>query len=311
MMKTSHEYFQDATMFKNAQEYDSAFQCFIVGNALRRAVVPFDIEQDREAFSRLEKAFCRALPVIDVSYEGVTPIFVLGIPRSGTTLVEQILASHSEVHAAGELLVLNDAVDYLDKDFDTAQITHLRNYYLHELKKRANGEDFVIDKLPLNFKWIGFIALAMPEAKIVYLKRDARAVCFSNFCTSFKAHGNTFAYGLEDVAHYYNLHTELMDFWKDRFPGRIYQVNYETLTENQDTETRRLLDYIGLKFEPDCLAFHKNDSVTIPTASVDQVKKPMYQGSSDNWRKFEGYLTPMLNILSENTPNFVNIRSSV
>ena len=280
-------------------DYENAFTCLEEANQLRRKKLPFDIEQDREVFNRIKNAFKRDfLHPIDIQWSstGVVPVFVLGMPRSGTTLVEQILASHSEVYAAGELTILNEAVNSVEKDFGVPELTVLRDFYLGSLEQLARGKRYVIDKLPLNFKWIGFIALALPEAKIINLNRDPRAVGFSNYCTNFTLDGNNFAYGLEDIAQYYNLYTELMDFWNERFPHRIHQVNYELLTESQDVETRRLLKYVGLNFESRCLEFYKN-GLEVKTASALQVKSPMFKGSSDTWRNYEKQLEPMLKIL--------------
>ena len=281
-------------------DYENAFTCLEEANMLRRKKLPFDIETDREVFNRIKTAFKRDfLHNINIQFSStnVVPVFVLGMPRSGTTLVEQILASHSEVYAAGELTILNEAVNSVEKDFGVPELTVLRDFYLGRLEQLARGKKrYVIDKLPLNFKWIGFIALALPEAKIINLNRDPRAVCFSNFCTNYTPDGNNFAYGLEDIAQYYNLYTELMDFYDEKFPQRIFQMNYELLTEYQDTETRRLLKYVGLNFESQCLDF-QNNGLEVKTASFHQVKSAMYQGSSHTWRNYEKNLSPMLKIL--------------
>jgi hypothetical protein len=150
--------------------------------------------------------------------------------------------------------------------------------------------------MPSNFWWIGFIFGAMPEAKIVHVKRDARATCWSNFKHCFSRKGNGFAYDLQDVAEYYKMYTDLMAFWHEMFPGRIYDLNYEALTEHQKDETEKLLKYVGLKWEDQCLEFHKTQRA-VQTASATQVRQKMYQGSSEEWRKYEKHLEPMVELL--------------
>lgn len=209
-------------------------------------------------------------------------------------MVEQILASHPEVHTAGELTLLWDCISGMGENFGLSELKELRSAYLKALP--SNGKRYVLDKMPLNFRWIGFILSAMPEAKIIYLNRDARATCFSNYTANFER-GHEYSFDQESIAHFYNLHKDLMRFWAERFP--IYQIDYEFLTENQESETRRMLEYVGLPWRSRCLDFHKN-GLTVASASASQVKRPMYRGSSEAWRKFSGHLSPMLKILELN-----------
>lgn len=261
-------------------------------NRDRRAHLPFDIEDDEASFGRIKLAFKNKPPVVDGEVD-VVPVFVLGMPRSGTTLVEQILASHPEVHTAGELTLLWDCISGMGENFGLSELKELRSAYLKALP--AAEKKYVVDKMPLNFRWVGFIISAMPEAKIVYLNRDARATCFANYTANFER-GHEYSFDQESIAHYYNLHKDLMRFWGERFP--IYEVGYEFLTENQESETRRLLEYIGLPWDARCLDFHKN-GLTVTNASADEVKQPMFRGSSEEWREFSGHLSPMLKILEE------------
>ena len=149
--------------------------------------------------------------------------------------------------------------------------------------------------MPVNLWWIGFVIAAIPEARIVHVKRDARATCWSNFKHIF-GKGNGFACDLQDVSEYYKMYVDLMAFWHDKFPRRIYDLNYEALTENQEDETRKLFEYIGLNWEDQCLEFHKTKRA-VQTASVTQVRQKMYQGSSDEWRKYEKHLGSMVELL--------------
>ena len=280
---------------------DQAFAYLKAANRLRKTELTFDIEEDRALFDRIKGAFQRHISDVDTgaSRPGITPVFVLGMPRSGTTLVEQILASHSRVRAAGELTLLADCIEQMDRpspSFDQDQLEKLRNDYLSGLSALSGGKKFVTDKMPLNFRWIGFILSALPEAKIIYVKRDPCATCFSIFKTLFSLDGNQFAYDLQDVSRYYNLHMDLMRFWRKRFPNKFYHLNYERLTENQTSETRRLLEYVGLNWEDRCLTFY-NTERHIATASALQVRRKMYRNSSNAWRVYAAYLGPMLAII--------------
>lgn len=259
-------------------------------NRDRRSHIPYDIRDDEVVFDKIKRAFKNKPPVVN-RVADVIPIFVLGMPRSGTTLVEQILASHPEVHTVGELTLLWDCISGMDGDFGLSELEELRRSYLKALP--TAGKKYVIDKMPLNFRWIGFILSAMPEAKIVYLNRDARATCFSNYTANF-AYGHEYSFDQESIAHYYNLHKDLMQFWKSHFS--IYEVGYEFFTEHQESETRKLLEYIGLPWDARCLNFH-NNGLTVTNASANEVKQPMFRGSSEKWKEFSWHLAPMLKIL--------------
>jgi hypothetical protein len=227
------------------------------------------------------------------------------MPRSGTTLVEQIIASHHAVHGAGELttfptLIAPIARDYTAKDknnLSEEDFLSIRQQYLEGLSSLNVPENVITDKLPLNFRFIGFILSAFPEAKIVHLKRDARATCWSNYKCFFTNKENGYSYNLDDVAGFYGLYVEQMDFWHQLFPGKIYDICYEDLTTNQEEETRQLLQYCELDWDENCLNFHKNKRA-VKTASTLQVRQKMYQGSSEDWKKHEAYLQPLIKALS-------------
>ena len=233
------------------------------------------------------------------------PVFIVGMPRSGTSLVEQILASHSEVHGAGELAQLADLVSSLSLyqssglPQDAGKLKTLENEYRKFLRDLNHGnKQWVVDKMPANFRWIGFILAAFPDAKVIRVNRNPRAVCWSLFCRYFPAKGMAYTADLEDIARYYLLYEDLMDFWHRRFPGKVYELQYESLTENQEQESRRLIEYLDLPWEDACLDFHKTERL-VRSASNAQVRQPIYKGSSDAWRSFEDHLAPMLDILGD------------
>ena len=221
------------------------------------------------------------------------------MPRSGTSLVEQILSSHQEVHGAGELEILTKLVipnlkanlKNSSNIFSETDLLSIREEYLSQLSSFDEVQDVITDKLPLNFRFIGFILSTFPEAKIVHMKRDSMATCWSIYQFYFSGLGNGFGYNLKDLARYYNLYLELMDFWHDLFPNQIYDMCYEDLTTNQEEETRNLLKYCELEWDKNCLNF-QNNKRSVKTASTLQVREKMYQGSSEAWKKFEAYLQP-------------------
>lgn len=220
------------------------------------------------------------------------PVFVLGMPRSGTTLTEQILASHSQVRGAGELPYLQmilDGFDWRGSGLDAGQLAHLRGQYLERIANHAEGARFVVDKMPLNFRYAGFILAAMPEARVINLCRDARATCWSIFTQNFGNFGNGFADDLGDLTAYYKLYRGLMTFWGERFAGQIHDLDYEALTEDQEARTRALLNHVGLGWEDSCLEFHKLDR-GVRTASRLQVRSKLYTGSSETWRRYAPHL---------------------
>jgi len=283
-------------------DFENAFTYFEAGNRVIKSKTNYDIATDRVAFARLKSRFASdALATMSHEQEegARQPVFIVGMPRSGTTLVEQILASHSQVYGAGEIGLLGQAVAEAERnsadDFEQ-QITAVREAYLSGIARLDGTQQLVTDKMPSNFLWIGFIVAALPDAKIIHVTRDARATCWSNYRNLFSAGGSNFSHDLADVASYYNLYRDLMSYWQERYPGKIYDLSYESLTEHQEPQTRALLEVLGLEWEDRCLEFYKSRRA-VKTASASQVRQKMYQGSSAAWRNYEKYLGPMLEIL--------------
>jgi len=289
--------------YEDLGDTDRSFELLADGNRLRKTALGYDIKRDVEQFEQIRSAFgdrpVSALPD-DVTQR---PIFIVGMPRSGTSLVEQILASHSAVHGAGELgFASRILVPVVQSDSEAwARISDenlraIRDEYLAELDYVAPNATVVTDKMPGNFRWIGFLLTMMPGAKIVHVQRNPVATCWSMYKRLFQKNG--FTNDLEDLGQYYLLYADLMDFWSERFPGQIHHLDYEKLTENQEAETRRLLEYCALPWEDACLDFHATRRA-ISTASGAQVRKKMYTGSSEAWRQYASHLGPLLTILNE------------
>jgi hypothetical protein len=234
------------------------------------------------------------------------PVFIVGMPRSGSTLVEQILSSHSAVEGTAELPEIISLAkglrslgetettgSYIDAlaATDGPALRDLGERYLERTRiHRKSGRPFFIDKMPNNFLHIGLIRLALPGAKIIDARRHPLACCFSNFKQHY-AKGQRFSYDQSDLGHYYRDYVELMAHFDQVLPGRI-RVHYERVVEDTETEVRRLLDYCGLPFEESCLRFYENER-PVQTASSEQVRQPIYREGMDHWRHFDEWLGPL------------------
>ena len=310
-----------AKAYEDLDRFDESFQLLTEGNQLRKQELRYKIDDDKKLIDKIKAIFSHnELPVVNVGKsktESIRPLFIVGMPRSGTSLVEQILSSHSSVHGGGELLAMNSCVvpvlsiftetgshssniKISDHDF-----IKLREHYLQTLLALNAPEKIVIDKMPLNFLFIGFILSAFPEAKIINLNRDPIATCWSCFKHYFSKTGNGFVYAMDDLTEFYRLYIELMSFWRKRYADRIYDVCYEDLTENQQQETANLLKFCQLRWEDACLDFHKAERM-VKTASATQVRKKMYRGSSEAWRKYEAQLQPLIKKLASINNNAIN-----
>ena len=224
--------------------------------------------------------------------KSLKPIFIVGMPRSGTTLVEQIISSHPQVTGAGELSFAANYGRSIARGLSEVNYESLLNFrseYLTKLHHASMGNLIVTDKMPHNFLYIGLLAAAFPEAKIVHVKRNAAALCWGNFKQYFPTKNIGYCYALGDVISYHKLYENLMEFWENSLGKRIYNLDYERLTVKQENETRNLIDYLGLDWDDKVLSPQKNSRI-IMTASNRQVRKKVYQGSSEQWKKYEPFL---------------------
>ena len=296
-----------AKVYEDIGKQDELFKVLNEGNRLRKEELNYSLDKDQDLFSNYKKLFSSPSLVIDksLSYEASTirPVFIVGMPRSGTSLVEQIIASHHAVYGAGELNTLANLIFPIVKNQPTHNnslsektFLSIRQQYLDSLSRFNVSENVITDKMPLNFRYIGFILSAFPEAKIVHLKRDAMATCWSIYKHFFKAKGNGWAYNMGDLAGFYELYIDLMAFWHQLYSDKIYDLCYEDLTTNQEEETRKLLEYCELDWDENCLNFHTSKRA-VRTASALQVRQKMYQGSSEAWKKHEAYLEPLIKAL--------------
>tara|TARA_B100000795_G_scaffold46918_1_gene30861 strand:+ start:1931 stop:3592 length:1662 start_codon:yes stop_codon:yes gene_type:complete len=283
---------------------DELFEFLNKGNRLRNNELNFSTDNYNIIIKSL---FKKPLPSIKKSsYKSsiINPIFIVGMPRSGTSLVEQIISHHPMVHGGGELKILNEILTEVIKDSDTEKInlseeaiSSIGQQYLDTLSHLNVSENYITDKWPLNFRNIGFILSAFPDAKIIHLERDPVATCWSIYKHYFSGTGNAWAYNLDNIADFYSSYKDLMSFWHKLYPNKIYDLCYEDLTTSQEEETQKLLKYCELDWDQNCLNFHTNKRA-VDTASAIQVRQKMYQGSSEVWKKYKTYLKPLIKKLN-------------
>jgi tetratricopeptide (TPR) repeat protein len=299
--------------YEDRGEYAESWQSYARGNALKRAESRYHPEfTETNTWKQIE--VCTAQFFAERAGFGVQdqdPIFILGLPRSGSTLIEQILASHSQIEGTQELpdiprIVLefdrhrSDSGDPRDADLGYPAVLRelgpeefraLGERYLADTRPFRGDKPFFIDKMPNNFRHIGLIHLMLPNAKIIDVRREPMACCFSNLKQLF-ASGQEFTYSIEDIARYYRTYLELMRHWDAVLPGRILRVMYEGVVDDLEANVRRILKLCGLQFEPGCVEFHKTDR-SVRTPSSEQVRQPIFREGLFQWRNYEPWLSPL------------------
>ncbi len=284
-----------------ARHYDRAFGHAIIANRLKN--VQYDHNPHVVELNRL-KAVYSATAIASLPRSGIRselPVFIVGMPRSGTSLLEQILSCHSKVHARGETMDISDIAAgvpyYPDGVRNLAQekLDALAGTHIKRLSELAPSATRVTDKLPTNYMYLGIISQLFPGARILNCQRDPRDICLSNYFTEFAA-GQTHSYSLESMALVYKAYQELMEHWKAVLPIPILDVRYEELIADPRTQVEKILDFCGLEWEDACLNFHQSKRLAT-TASYDQVRRPLYKSSVARWKNYERHLEPVSRIL--------------
>jgi len=287
-------------------EYEEAFRCYGRGNAFKKVEYNYRLEP-------LERTVNRQIELCTERFfedrhgygsDSHAPIFIVGLPRAGSTLLEQILASHSQVEGTMELAEVPRLAGTLDQHPGgkrypgTLAILSADDYrsfgeaYLRDTQHyRVDDKPFFIDKLPNNFRHVSLIHLMLPNAKIIDARREPMACCFSNFKQLY-ASGQQFTYSLEDIGRYYSLYVRLMDHWNSALPGRVLRVQHEDVIDDLEGSVRRILDFCGLEFEAGCVEFHKTER-RVHTASSEQVRRPINREGVEQWKNFEPWLGPL------------------
>ena len=296
-------------------EFGESFQHYVRGNALRRNQVFYEPDANNRFVQSLQKMYTPKFFAdrAGAGCDAPDPIFIVGLPRSGSTLLEQILASHSQVEGTRELPDIQgfalelgirelrdrpsefpNAVDRLTRD----ELRALGQRYLDQTRpNRLRGTPYFIDKMPGNFLHVGLIHLILPNARIIDARRSPLACCFSNFKQHFQA-GVWFSYSLNDIGRFYRSYVQLMTHYDSVLPGRVHRVSYELLVSDLEGEVRKLLEYCGLPFEDQCLRFHETRRV-VQTASSEQVRRPLFAEGVDQWRNFEPWLGELKQALGD------------
>ncbi|HBR67860.1 MAG TPA: sulfotransferase [Rhodospirillaceae bacterium] len=295
---TSIFFFTLSDVYEQLGQHEKSFEYLDRANAIRRKSIPYVTWKDLDFHSLIRDKYT---PEFIAQHEGrgsdsEAPIFIVGMPRSGSTLTEQIISSHPQVFGAGELPTLGKVhkLVALEGEEDTLK---LANMYLN-LAHGENGKKYkrITDKMPANYMYIGFIHCLFPNAKIIHTRRDAIDTCLSCYKQNF-ARGQYWSYNLEELAAAYKRYEGLMEYWREILPGRFLEIDYEETVNDLEAQARRLIDYIGLEWDDACLQPHKQKR-TVLTASKAQVTKPVYKTSVEKWRRYEKQLQPLIKALN-------------
>lgn len=299
--------------YEDRQEFDEAFEYYARANALR-PMAAFDFTSFNESINKTPSTYGQETLANQAAAEASpTPIFIVGLPRVGSTLVEQILSSHSLIEGTRELDNLplisrlmdnigrNQGTPFPEilKSFKENELGEFGQIYLDDTAIYREGKPFFIDKLPTNFCHVGLIHMILPNAIIIDIRRHPLDTGFSNFKQHF-ASGNDFSYNLENIGEYYNSYLKIMDHWDKVLPGKVHRIHYEKLVENTEAEVQQLLEHCELEFEEDCLNFYKNKRA-VNTPSSEQVRRPINNRSVGYWRNFEKHLGPLIDALGQET----------
>ncbi len=299
-------HFSLGKVYNDCKRYDDAFHHYLSGNRIKRQTIEYDRQQQEEYFDLLidffDQQFFAQRPWPGM--ESDLPIFIVGMPRSGTTLTEQIISSHPQVFGAGELGDMGRISSHLTTlagkggeypgallQLDGDVLSAVTTRFLENLHAYAPDASHIIDKMPHNFMQLGTIAYLLPRARVVHCKRNPLDNCISIFFQHFNS-GHNYKWDLEDLGHYYSMYERLIEHWKSVLPNPLFEVQYEEMVADQEALSRRLIEFCGLEWDDSCLEFHKS-SRAVKTASHWQVRQPIYKSSTDRWKRYEKHLEPL------------------
>ena len=277
-------------------------------NQLKLREIKFSHKKFEKSYKRLIDIFSNIQTSKKIFFDKYNsyPIFILGMPRSGTSLLEQIISNHSMVYGGGELSLFTNTMNKFDNELDSHfldALKKIRQDYLFNLNK-LSVKKYITDKLPGNFKFIGIILESIPEAKIIHIERNPMAVCWSNYKSNFlNNNGMEYTLRQKDTAEFFISYNNIMKFWNGKFPEKIINIKYENLVDNFELEVKNLFKNLNLKWEDQVLKFYDN-ARSVETASFLQVRKNIYKNSSEEWKKYQNYLSPMIEVLTKNNIKF-------
>ena len=296
-------------VYFDIENIDLGFKYLKNAKRLYLKKIDFSIEGEKKSFRKVKKFFSlNKFTKIDFkdNYK-VYPIFILGMPRSGTSLLEQIISTHSEVFGAGELNTMPKIfyeANWNEKTNPEELFKFVRKEYLSNIEKIQTSKRLLIDKMPFNFFSVGFILNSIPEAKIIHMSRNPMAVCWSNYKSNFFDNiGMDYAHKLESIAEYYIIYNEMMNFWREKYPMSLIEVDYDKFVLDYETNSKSVIAKIGLNWENQILKFYENNRA-VETNSLLQVRSKVYQDSSQKWKKYEKHLKPIMDILKDNNIEF-------
>ena len=295
--------------YEDIKDYKKSFEYLDKANFIKRKTVKYEIKNEEKIFNSIIKSFDQ----INFSEFKKTPssrriIFIVGMPRSGTTLTEQIIAAHNEVNGAGELVYLQNIIQNIffeDLNLNKQKILEeglrqeniVEEEYFKFLDLHRFNAKIITDKAPPNFRWIGFIKIFFPNSKIIHCTRGAKDNCLSIFKNAFGSDEMEWSHSQKDIGEYYNLYLKIMNYWKKKLPEFIYEAKYESIITNSEDEIRKLINFCDLEWNSDCLNFHKKKKTSIQTVSVAQARQPIYNSSVNSSSEYSEYLKEMNDIL--------------
>ena len=302
-------YFALGKAYEDIKDYKKSFEYLDKANFIKRKKVKYEIKNEEKVFNNIIKSFDQ----IDFSEFKKTPssrriIFIVGMPRSGTTLIEQIIAAHKEVNGAGELVYLQNIIEHnffeelnLNKqkilEEGLKQENIIEEEYFKFLDLHKFNAKIITDKAPPNFRWIGFLKIFFPNCKIIHCTRDPKDNCLSIFKNAFGSAEMEWSHSQKDIGEYYNLYLKIMNYWEKKLPEFIYEAKYESMIANSEDEIRKLINFCDLEWDLDCLNFHKKKKTSIQTVSVAQARQPIYNSSVNSSSEYSEYLKEMNDIL--------------
>tara|TARA_B100000787_G_scaffold155464_1_gene130985 strand:+ start:311 stop:1861 length:1551 start_codon:yes stop_codon:yes gene_type:complete len=285
--------------YEDIGDYEKSFKFILTANKLHKKNTDYNVKKEILSFEKI-KNFFENNKLKSLDNYGQKLIFILGMPRSGTTLTEQILSSHQNVYGAGELSFLKNIIDktLFDKDdnfngdilnIKPELLTKMKIDYLKKIEAFGNKKEYLIDKAPLNFKWIGFILAMFPNSKIIHCTRNPMDICWSNYKNMFQSKSMDYTCDLDDLTIFYKAYDNLTKFWHEEFGNKIFNMSYENLVINKKLETKKMLEFCSLGWDNNCLDFHKNKK-PVSTASLAQVRQPLYNSSVGKWKNYSNNL---------------------
>ena len=314
-VKKMNLYFALGKAFDDIKDFDNSFLNYKKGNDIKDKLLKYSFKLDENIFSNLKKYFETKSNNLSLENDSDKKIiFIIGMPRSGTSLIEQVLSAHEKVAGAGELTFFTDAIykefsinknrnkNYNNFNFDLIskkKLNNVKNFYLDKINELNYSEEYIVDKAPLNFKWAGFIKKVFPNSYIINCNRDPMDICWSNYKQYYSSSNLGFAYNLKNIAEFYNLYNEYMIFWQKTLGEKnLLNIQYENFIENFEDEVKKLLNFCDLNWSAKCVEFYKSKN-SVSTASLAQIRQPIYKTSVASWKNYSSFLEDLKNTLKK------------